>query len=111
MTQPTLAEMKQRSFENRITVFRRPFYYVPLEQNVGWVANPTCCEIEQFCWVLTQPTLAEMKQRSFENRITVFRRPFYYVPLEQNVGWVANPTCCEIEQFCWVLTQPTLANL
>ena len=52
-----------------------------------------------------------MKQRSSENVKSVFRRPFYYVPLEQNVGWVANPTFCEIEQFCWVLTQPTLATL
>ena len=37
-----------------------------------------------------------MKQRSSENGFTVFRRPFYYVLLEQNVGWVANPTFCEI---------------
>jgi len=26
----------------------------------------------------------------------VRRNPFYYVPLERNVGWVANPTFCEI---------------
>ena len=40
--------------------------------------------------------LLGMKQRSSENGFTVFRRLFYYVPLEQNVGWVENPTLCEI---------------
>ena len=55
----------------------------------------------------------QVQAASRKERVRAFRThptlAFYYVSLEQNVGWVAKPTFCEIEQFCWVLTQPTLA--